>query len=758
MKFFKRALVLTALLFSCAAWGVSPHIGYVYPADARQGSVMQVLIGGQLLNGVSGVHLSGDGVQGSVTQYGRVLTVKHLMELRKAVMQIIKARRNGNSDLTLQSLLAQSEEFGPMAEKVMEHPLLRKINNMTLEELEYWATLYSDLRKRQPNPQIAEMVLVELTVAPDAVPGWRDLRLVTPAGLTNPLSIRIGTLPEIQEKEPNDLVPSLESADPPVVLNGQIFPGDRDRFAIRAKAGQKLLMQVHARRLIPYLADAVPGWFQAVLTVYDAAGKEVAFADDFRFDPDPVLLCQIPADGLYTVEIHDALFRGREDFIYSISVGELPFVTQVYPLGAQAGEKASVSLTGWNITNPRMTLDTKPGDGWLRQASLVQNSVSSNSFSYAVNTLPECSQKEPNDTIAKAQKVTLPTIVNGVIERPDDVDIYEFKGRAGDRIAAEVYARRLGSPLDSLLRLTDASGKVIEWNDDYEDKEFGLVTHQADSCLRAELKEDGNYFLQLSDTQHNGGPACGYRLRVSAPQPDFALRVTPSCINVGAGRDAVVSVCALRRDGFDGPIDLALKDMPPGFTLSGARIPAGRDAVRLTLRASKVAPEAPIPLHLEGRADVGGKTICHEAAPAEDMMQAFLYRHLVPAQELLVAATNTKRPAPPLGLAKEGPVRIPLGGAAQVTINTPPRPMLQSVRLELSDPPKGITMQDVAVVPDGIQLTLKAESMTVGYADNVIVKAFVETEGPQKDGKPAKQKQRNELGPLPAIPIEIVQP
>jgi hypothetical protein len=31
------------------------------------------------------------------------------------------------------------------------------------------------------------------------------------------------------------------------------------------------------RQLIPYIADAVPGWFQGVLAVYDAKGKQVAF-------------------------------------------------------------------------------------------------------------------------------------------------------------------------------------------------------------------------------------------------------------------------------------------------------------------------------------------------------------------------------------------------------------------------------------------------------------------------------------------------
>ena len=38
-------------------------------------------------------------------------------------------------------------------------------------------------------------------------------------------------------------------------------------------------------------------------------------------------------DGRYTVQIRDALHRGREDFVYRLTLGEIPFVTSVFPLG-----------------------------------------------------------------------------------------------------------------------------------------------------------------------------------------------------------------------------------------------------------------------------------------------------------------------------------------------------------------------------------------------------------------------------------------
>ena len=119
--------------------------------------------------------------------------------------------------------------------------------------------------------------------------------------------------------------------------------------------------------------------------------------------------------------------------------------------------------------------------------------------------------------------------------------------------------------LDSVLKLTDAAGRQLAFNDDHEDKACGLITHHADSWLRAVLPSAGTYYLHLYDAQNQGGPEYAYRLRISPPRPDFDLRVVPSSINVRAGAAVPITVHALRRDGFNGPIDLELKDAPAGF-------------------------------------------------------------------------------------------------------------------------------------------------------------------------------------------------
>jgi hypothetical protein len=266
---------------------------------------------------------------------------------------------------------------------------------------------------------------------------------------------------------------------------------------------------------------------------------------------------------------------------------------------------------------------------------------------FALDTLPECFEKEPNNTPAHAQKVKLPIIINGRIDRPDDWDVFQFTGHAGQTIVAEVYARRLDSPLDSVLKLTDASGKLLAFNDDHEDAESGLNTHHADSYLTAKLPADGTYYVHLGDTDRNGGEEYAYRLRISEPRPDFALRVVPSSVAFRSKNGSALSVYVIRKDGFTGPITLSLKDPPAGFSSYPVTLSGKQEMVRLGLKTDMVATKEPVTLTIEGRAKIQGQQITHVAVPAEDRMQAFLWRHLVPAKDLKAMVFNPSYEPPP---------------------------------------------------------------------------------------------------------------
>ena len=733
---------------SVQAQQFTPRIGYVYPAGGRQGTTFQVAVGGQYLSNTNNAYVSGTGVQAEVVEYNRPLAQKEFTDLREKLQELQKKEKDAET----------LKQIAEIRAKILKNP-----------------------PNRQGNPAIAETVTLKVTMAADAEPGQREIRLAAPFGLTNPLLFCVGQLPEFAKPAAKAVSPEIErlrasfGGQPattrtpaksetaitlPAVVNGQIMPGAVDRYRFQASQGQRLVVAASARELVPYLADAVPGWFQATLALYDAQGKELAYGDDYRFHPDPVLYYEIPKDGDYVVEIKDAIYRGREDFVYRIAVGELPFVTGIFPLGGKAGAQTSVALTGWNVPVARLTMEAKDKGPGVYPLSVRKEEWASNRVPFAIDTLPECLEREPNNQPAGAQPVTLPVIVNGRMDRSDDWDVFRFEGRAGSEIVAEVQARRLDSPLDSVLKLTDSAGKPLAFNDDHEDKGAGLTTHQADSWLCARLPADGTYYLHLGDAQHKGGAEYAYRLRISPPQPDYALRAVPSSVNVRGGATIPITVYALRKDGFSGEIALVLKDAPKGFTLSGARVPANQDQVRVTLTVPAMPSKEPLSLSLEGRATIQGREVSRPAVPAEDMMQAFAYRHLVPAQEMKVTVSARNMARSPVKILGETPVKIPAGGTARVQVETPTAGFLDRVQLELSEPPEGIAIKSVSAVREGAEIVLQCDAAKAkpGLQGNLIVNAFAAIPASSGTGKAQGNQRRAPLGSLPAIPFEIVTP
>ncbi|MCX6902306.1 MAG: hypothetical protein NTW03_02260 [Verrucomicrobia bacterium] len=251
--------------------------------------------------------------------------------------------------------------------------------------------------------------------------------------------------------------------------------------------------------------------------------------------------------------------------------------------------------------------------------------------------------------------MTLPIIINGRIDTPDDWDVFTFTGKSNETVVAEVQARRLDSPLDSVIKLTDETGRVLAYNDDCEDLGAGVNTHHADSYFMAKLPADGAYYVHIGDTARKGGEEYGYRLRISAPQPDFELRVVPSSISLRPNSTATVTVYAARKDGYTGPIKLTLKDPPAGFTALPVTLPTTQTVGRLTFKAPPTPAKEPVNLSIIGSAKMGENTITRQAVPAEDRMQAFLWRHLVPAADLKVLVFDPNYEPPPKRVARTRP-------------------------------------------------------------------------------------------------------
>ena len=756
----RRSLLIVAIVAACASTlAAQPHAGYIYPAGGRQGTTVEVRLGGASLATVKNAYISGQGVEVKVVDFVKIPNGKEMQFLREEMQKLNEKRAASFKQPRPKSYFTEED---------------RK----RLEELRDKADAW---QRRQFIPSLSDSFVLQMTIAKDAPLGPREVRVESNGGISNPIVFLVGDLPEVVRKptrvsQPynviNGGVPIIRQfgrePDPPteitlpVVANAQMMPGASDQYRFHAKKGQHLVVAAAARELIPYVSDAVPGWFQAAITLRDAQGKQLAAADHFLFHPDPLLHYEIPSDGDYIAEIHDSIYRGREDFVYRLTVGELPVITSIFPLGGKAGTRTAIQTYGWNLPTAKVVEDfagvNKAKPAGLYPVSVRKDGFVSNAMDFKLDSLPEATAKPSAGGKAKAQRVKLPVIVNGRLAYPGEAALFRFDGARGEEIVAEVVARRLGSPLDSTLRLTDAAGKELAFNDDFEDKTVGLLTHQADSFISFKLPAKGTYYLQLADAQHKGGPDYGYRLRISQPRPDFELRVVPSSFNVRSNTNVPFTVYALRRDGFSGEIALNLKGAPENFMLSGAAIPSGQDHVRLTLTVSRFANSPgslPLSVQLTGTAAIAGRETIRTAVPAEDMEQAFEYHHIVTEDAWLIRVFGSG--TGPGWQAVSKPVTLRPGASTTFEIHTPYR-MQAGYQLALNDPPEGIAIQKVTPEENSVSVlvSVQGDKAKPGLKGNLILDAYRQVAANPAAG--IRQARRQQMGTLPAVPFEIVGP
>jgi hypothetical protein len=113
-------------------------------------------------------------------------------------------------------------------------------------------------------------------------------------------------------------------------------------------------------------------------------------------------------------------------------------------------------------------------------------------------------EKEPNGGFRKPNQINVPQTVRGLIEAANDVDVFRFEGKAGQKLRVESLSVRYGSPLDPIVTLHDAKGRMLISSDD--------VTGSADASFRFALTHDGSYFLSIVDAHDRGGAMYGYVL------------------------------------------------------------------------------------------------------------------------------------------------------------------------------------------------------------------------------------------------------
>ena len=182
----------------------------------------------------------------------------------------------------------------------------------------------------------------------------------------------------------------------------------------------------------------------------------------------------------------------------------------------------------FRITVPK---ETPMGVGGIRVAT--SEGVSSLAL-LMIDALPTVSQDPRNRNAQNAQSVQPPVAIDGACAGKS-FDYYRFSANEGERVSIEVFAQRLGTQLDAVVRLLDSNGRELAYSDD----ELGT---QSDSRLSYVFKNTGQYTLQLRDINYGGGAAHRYRLRIG----DFPLVTVPYPMGSQLGESRPLTKCARR--------------------------------------------------------------------------------------------------------------------------------------------------------------------------------------------------------------------
>lgn len=450
----------------------------------------------------------------------------------------------------------------------------------------------------KPNDGQARLKVV---AAPDAAPGEREVRLISPTGVSNPLRLIIEQYPLLSDAEPNNTPQQAQSAPLPAVLIGRIEArGDADCFRFEARKGQHLVFDVVASR------SGSP--LDAAVAVYDGSGKEIA-SDNDTHGADPFVAFDVPADGAYVIEIRDLQYRGGGDYGYRIQSGAIPYVEAIVPMTSQRGRVVEVQAVGHNLSGAdKIKLDLTYAQRGRVSVRAQTPLGMSNALPFEVTDAPPVIEAEPNDAPQQAAAVTLPAEISGRIERGDDEDSFKFTIAQKQMVNIEVTARRFGSPLDALLTLKNGKdGAAIETNDD---------AAGADARITREL-DPGDYVVSVRDLVYSGGAEHAYRLSIDptlSPPQGFSLRFQPDTIRLHRGGNVAMWCDVSRQNGFSGDVTVTLEGLPRGVTAPPVAIGPGSSGY-FTISAAPDANLGSAPLRLRGSALVGGSFVALDAQP-----------------------------------------------------------------------------------------------------------------------------------------------
>jgi hypothetical protein len=252
-----------------------------------------------------------------------------------------------------------------------------------------------------------------------------------------------------------------------------------------------------------------------------------------------------------------------------------------------------------------------------------------------------------------------------------------------------------------------------------------LRQRQLDPALLWTAPEEATYRAVVIDNQAGERPsdAQHFALSVAQPQPGFRLlayqplptnnpaAARPAGANLLRGGTEELRVLALRDDGYAGPIEVHVENLPPGLTCSPMIIPANQNETALILRAAEDVSSWHGELAVVGRAQIGEQTLESRAQYATIVWSAIPTKNAVQHRTAgsLMMSVNAVDLAPLLVELGDGTVtEIVQGDKKPLVIKATRREGGQAeCLLRPQQLPPGLTLGELKIAADQSELTVE---------------------------------------------------
>ncbi len=247
-----------------------------------------------------------------------------------------------------------------------------------------------------------------------------------------------------------------------------------------------------------------------------------------------------------------------------------PTITELQPRGAQKGRPFELTLVGKDLIEGPTVISNlpatftplgsdKPGyinylveptGDWPVGTYTVRVKAAnglSNILLLSIGAFPEIVEEESragslphqNDSIEKAQTLPATAItVNGKLKGPER-DVYRIPVKAGERRVFEVEARRVGSAIDPVIQVYDASGKRIGRSED--DPSLSL-----DPRLELSFTKESFVYVEIFDARFSNQMQDYYRFKTGTYA--FASEIFPLGGRRGEEVEVVLNKTAVKAD------------------------------------------------------------------------------------------------------------------------------------------------------------------------------------------------------------------